>query len=105
MSQLSPLQIHTNGTLFADRALVCRLHVEVVATLVQVVPTWHGDNGGGGGEEIITTDRTIIVHGAWMAFVCRGTGYSNADITVLDRIRFDPPGIQNSYLAMVEVFA
>jgi hypothetical protein len=50
MCQLPPLQIHANSTLLAYWALVCGLHVEIVAVLVQVVPAWHGYNGGRGSE-------------------------------------------------------
>jgi hypothetical protein len=83
MCQFSPLQIHADSALLAYWALVCGLHVEIVAILVQVMPTWHGHNGGGGSEQVLATDGAIIVHGVWVAFVRGGPGYGNADIAPL----------------------
>jgi hypothetical protein len=85
MCQLSPLQVHANSTLLAYWALVCSLHVEVVAILVQVMPTRHGHYGGRRSEQVVAADRAIIVHGIWVAFVRSGPGYGNADVAPLCR--------------------
>ena len=104
MGQFSPLQIHTDSALLADRALVCCLHVEVVASLVQVVSTGHGDDGSRGGKQVVATDRTIVVHSARVALVCCGAGYSDTDVATLCLISSSPQQHQESYLAVVEVF-
>jgi hypothetical protein len=83
MGQFSPLQVHTDGTLFADRALVGSLHVQVVASLVQIVPTRHRHNSGRGSEQVITADWTIVVHGVWVTSVGCCAGYGDADVTTL----------------------
>jgi hypothetical protein len=90
LSQLLPLQVHANSALLAYGALVGSLHVEVVAALVQIVTTRHGDYSGRGSEEVIAANGTVAFGGAGEAFVRCSVRYGYADIAAL---------------AVIEVFA
>jgi hypothetical protein len=50
---------------------------------MKVVSTGHGDNSGRGGEEVVATNRAVVLHGAWMAFVRSGARDGNANIAFL----------------------
>jgi hypothetical protein len=63
---------------------------------MKVVSTGHGDNSGRGGEEVVATNRAVVLHGAWMAFVRSGARDGNANIAFLGTISDVPlkgPGV------------
>jgi hypothetical protein len=90
MRQFLPLQCHADGTLLANGTFICRLHVEIIAFLVQIVPTWHGYNGGRRCEEVLAADGTVVVDGICQAFVFAIMRHANAHITVLLLVRLKP---------------
>lgn len=53
---------------------------------MEVVATWHGDDGRRRIEQILSTNRTIAVSSALDALVGCGKGYGYAHITILSYV-------------------
>ena len=59
--QLSERHLHIRKTLIADRTTIRRLHMEVVAAMVNAVTTLHKDHGLGRSEHVFAAYRAIAV--------------------------------------------
>ena len=59
--EFAELDLHVDDAPTADGTLVGRLHVVVVALMVDAVTTLHEDYRQGGGEHVLSTYRTVTV--------------------------------------------
>lgn len=69
LRELLPLEFHVDGAFLARGALVRSFHVLVIASFMQIMPTWHGHNGGRRVEQIFAAYRAVAVGRAFDALV------------------------------------
>lgn len=85
LRQFAPLQLHVHSTLLAHWTLVGSFHVELVASLVQVVTAGHRNNGTGGIEKVFAAYRTVTVRSSLEALVGFSMAYGYADVASLQK--------------------
>ncbi len=76
--QVPERRFHVHETSTADRTSIRRLHVLVVASMMDAVSTGHEHHRLWRGEHVLSADGTVAVRGPFDAFVRAGDGNGHA---------------------------